>query len=224
MTTPATSPIPPEQDPPADLGADSEVPAIDTSPLEAASDLEMTTNAISTPDTTALASSSLDPAASDASTTGATLPAAGATFPLASPTFPPSPAGGTVPPPPPAGPTVAHQTPADTALSLPPLGQPYQTPPPPSGTPTYTSDPGAGGFAPPYAGPTAGPDPNRAGRMPWQAPRPRQGRMIAGVCAGLARRYNLSPTAVRLLFVVSTFLPGPQFVAYIVLWALMPEE
>jgi phage shock protein PspC (stress-responsive transcriptional regulator) len=54
--------------------------------------------------------------------------------------------------------------------------------------------------------------------------RPRDDRWIAGVCAGLARRFGLSPGIVRLLFVVSCILPGPQFLIYLVLWALMPSE
>ncbi len=54
--------------------------------------------------------------------------------------------------------------------------------------------------------------------------RPRQGRMIAGVCAGLARRFGLSPTLVRVLFVISVVLPGPQVLLYVVLWILMPSE
>jgi phage shock protein PspC (stress-responsive transcriptional regulator) len=53
--------------------------------------------------------------------------------------------------------------------------------------------------------------------------RPRQ-RVIAGVCAGLARRFGMSPTTVRVLFVLSCILPGPQFLIYIVLWILMPSE
>ena len=54
--------------------------------------------------------------------------------------------------------------------------------------------------------------------------RPRYDRRIAGVCSGLARRFGLSSGMVRLLFVVSCLLPGPQFVLYIVLWVLMPNE
>jgi phage shock protein PspC (stress-responsive transcriptional regulator) len=54
--------------------------------------------------------------------------------------------------------------------------------------------------------------------------RPRDDRWIAGVCAGLARRFGVSPLAVRLLFLLSCLLPGPQFVIYIVLWVLMPSE
>lgn len=54
--------------------------------------------------------------------------------------------------------------------------------------------------------------------------RPRRGRMIAGVCGALANRYGWSPVAVRLLFVVSCLLPGPQVLAYLVLWAVIPNE
>ena len=54
--------------------------------------------------------------------------------------------------------------------------------------------------------------------------RPRQGRLIAGVCAGLARRFGLSRTTVRLAFVISCVLPGPQILVYLALWILMPSE
>lgn len=54
--------------------------------------------------------------------------------------------------------------------------------------------------------------------------RPRHGRMVAGVCAGLARRFGWSPAGVRLLFVLSCLLPGPQIIAYIALWVLVPSE
>lgn len=54
--------------------------------------------------------------------------------------------------------------------------------------------------------------------------RPREGRMIGGVCAGLARRFGMTPTGVRILFLISCVLPGPQFVIYLALWILMPSE
>jgi phage shock protein PspC (stress-responsive transcriptional regulator) len=54
--------------------------------------------------------------------------------------------------------------------------------------------------------------------------RPRSGRLLAGVCAGLARRFGRRPVFVRLLFVLSLLLPGPQVLAYIALWILMPSE
>lgn len=54
--------------------------------------------------------------------------------------------------------------------------------------------------------------------------RPKEGRVIAGVCAGLARRFEWDATVVRVLFVLSLMLPGPQVLIYLVLWVLMPEE
>jgi phage shock protein PspC (stress-responsive transcriptional regulator) len=54
--------------------------------------------------------------------------------------------------------------------------------------------------------------------------RPRRGRVVAGVCAALARRFGLSPTGVRVLFVLSMLLPGPQILAYFVLWIVVPSE
>lgn len=49
-------------------------------------------------------------------------------------------------------------------------------------------------------------------------------KMIAGVCSGIARRYGLSTGGLRLAFVVSCVLPGPQFVAYLLLWVLLPAD
>jgi phage shock protein PspC (stress-responsive transcriptional regulator) len=60
--------------------------------------------------------------------------------------------------------------------------------------------------------------------MSTQLVRPRQGKIIAGVCAGLARRFGVSPTLVRVLFVLSCLLPGPQILIYLVLWIVMPRE
>ena len=54
--------------------------------------------------------------------------------------------------------------------------------------------------------------------------RPRNDRWIAGVCSALARRFGMSPGVMRLIFVVSCLLPGPQFLAYLVLWILLPNE
>jgi phage shock protein PspC (stress-responsive transcriptional regulator) len=54
--------------------------------------------------------------------------------------------------------------------------------------------------------------------------RPRSGRVLVGVCAGLARRFGLAPWLVRGLFLASLLLPGPQAVIYLVLWILIPAE
>ena len=48
--------------------------------------------------------------------------------------------------------------------------------------------------------------------------------MIAGVCAGIADRMGVSRTLVRLAFVLSIVLPGPQVLAYLLLWICMPSD
>lgn len=55
--------------------------------------------------------------------------------------------------------------------------------------------------------------------------RPRDDRVIAGVCAGLGRRFGISPFAARVIFVVGLLiLPGSQILIYPILWILMPSE
>lgn len=54
--------------------------------------------------------------------------------------------------------------------------------------------------------------------------RPRRGKLIAGVAAGLAQRFGISVTTVRVLFLVSMLLPGPQIIVYLVLWLVMPKQ
>jgi phage shock protein PspC (stress-responsive transcriptional regulator) len=54
--------------------------------------------------------------------------------------------------------------------------------------------------------------------------RPRRGKVIAGVCAALANRFGISAFVVRLLFVLSIVLPGPQVLVYAVLWVVFPKE
>ena len=55
--------------------------------------------------------------------------------------------------------------------------------------------------------------------------RPREGRMLGGVCAGLARRFGLDPWITRLLFVLILLaIPGSQILIYPILWILMPSE
>ena len=55
--------------------------------------------------------------------------------------------------------------------------------------------------------------------------RPRDGRVLGGVCAGLARRYGLDPWLTRLLFALTLFvIPGSQILIYPLLWIVMPAE
>jgi phage shock protein C len=55
--------------------------------------------------------------------------------------------------------------------------------------------------------------------------RPRDGRVLGGVCAGLGRRFGIDPWAARLLFVLILFvIPGSQILVYPILWILMPSQ
>ena len=55
--------------------------------------------------------------------------------------------------------------------------------------------------------------------------RPRDGRVLGGVCAGVGRRFGLTPWISRLLFVLLLMVvPGSQLLIYPVLWILMPGE
>ena len=54
--------------------------------------------------------------------------------------------------------------------------------------------------------------------------RPRDGRVIAGVCAGLARRFGWDVSLVRVLAVLSVLLPGPQVIIYLVMWLVIPQD
>ncbi|QGK69013.1 PspC domain-containing protein [Allosaccharopolyspora coralli] len=59
--------------------------------------------------------------------------------------------------------------------------------------------------------------------MAAQLMRPQDSKMIAGVCSGIARRFGWSTGLVRLAFVISCVLPGPQILIYIALWILIPK-
>lgn len=49
--------------------------------------------------------------------------------------------------------------------------------------------------------------------------------ILGGVCAGIGRRFGLTPWIARLLFVLLLMVvPGSQLLIYPVLWILMPTE
>ena len=54
--------------------------------------------------------------------------------------------------------------------------------------------------------------------------RPRHGRVVAGVCAAIGNRFGISPFLVRVIFLVSMLLPGPQILIYLAGWILIPNE
>jgi phage shock protein C len=54
--------------------------------------------------------------------------------------------------------------------------------------------------------------------------RPREGRWIGGVCAGIARYFALDPTLMRVLWILAVCLGGTGILAYLICWIVIPEE
>ena len=54
--------------------------------------------------------------------------------------------------------------------------------------------------------------------------RPRNGRVIGGVCAAVANRFGWDVTLTRVLTVVAAFFAGAAVIAYVVLWIVVPED
>lgn len=54
--------------------------------------------------------------------------------------------------------------------------------------------------------------------------RPRRGRKIAGVAAGIANRYRIDPVLVRVGFAVAAVYGGAGVVAYLLGWLFLPEQ
>jgi len=54
--------------------------------------------------------------------------------------------------------------------------------------------------------------------------RVREGRVVAGVCAGLAAYFGVDPTLVRLAFVLVTLFGGLGVLFYLFAWIVIPEE
>lgn len=54
--------------------------------------------------------------------------------------------------------------------------------------------------------------------------RPRNDRVIAGVCAALARRFGMKASTVRLLSVILVLFAGLSLWAYVLLWIVIPNE
>ena len=69
-------------------------------------------------------------------------------------------------------------------------------------------------------------DRSLAGARGWFAQkglsRPRDGRILAGVSAAIARRYDLNPLVARLLGIAAVLVLTP--LVYIAAWILMPND
>jgi phage shock protein C len=52
----------------------------------------------------------------------------------------------------------------------------------------------------------------------------RDGRVVAGVCAGLAAYFGVDPTLVRLAFALLTLFGGLGVLLYLGAWVVSPDE
>jgi phage shock protein PspC (stress-responsive transcriptional regulator) len=59
---------------------------------------------------------------------------------------------------------------------------------------------------------------------PQQLRRPAEGRMLAGVCAGLAHYLGVDVTIVRIVFAVLAVVGGAGVPIYVAGWLLIPQE
>jgi phage shock protein C len=70
----------------------------------------------------------------------------------------------------------------------------------------------------------AAPPPPSPFAVPKGLVRPREGRMIAGVCAGIAQHLGWDVTLVRIVLVVMVFFGcGTGLLAYLIGWIVMPN-
>ena len=51
-----------------------------------------------------------------------------------------------------------------------------------------------------------------------------QGKMVDGVCGGIANYFGLDPTLVRLAWVIFTAMGGSGIIAYIICSVVIPRE
>ncbi len=49
-------------------------------------------------------------------------------------------------------------------------------------------------------------------------------KMLAGVCGGLAKYFEIDPTLVRLAFAFAAIFAGTGILIYLVMWVIVPKE
>ncbi|MFW5705158.1 MAG: PspC domain-containing protein, partial [Nanoarchaeota archaeon] len=54
--------------------------------------------------------------------------------------------------------------------------------------------------------------------------RSKEDQYIGGVCGGIAEHFDIDPVWVRLIALLLLFMNGVGFIAYIILWILVPEN
>jgi phage shock protein C len=78
--------------------------------------------------------------------------------------------------------------------------------------------------APEASNQTTATNPDDASVTTPQLYRPYEGRMLAGVAAGVARYFDVDANIIRIVFAVLTVLGGAGVPLYLAGWLLIPEE
>jgi phage shock protein PspC (stress-responsive transcriptional regulator) len=60
--------------------------------------------------------------------------------------------------------------------------------------------------------------------IPKVLARPRDGGIVAGVCAGIGNYFGIDPTLVRLAWAFLAIFLGAGIGLYLILWTVMPDE
>ncbi len=60
--------------------------------------------------------------------------------------------------------------------------------------------------------------------MATKITRPEEGRIVGGVCQGIANAFDLDPTIVRIVAAVLILAAGSGPLIYLVLWVIIPDE
>jgi len=54
--------------------------------------------------------------------------------------------------------------------------------------------------------------------------RSKKNRIISGVCGGIGEYFDIDPTLIRLLWVISILIWGAGIFAYLIAWIIFPEK
>ncbi len=54
--------------------------------------------------------------------------------------------------------------------------------------------------------------------------RSRNDRIIAGICSGIAKYFEIDPAIVRIIFLLLFFFKGIGIIAYFIMWIVIPAE
>jgi phage shock protein C len=54
--------------------------------------------------------------------------------------------------------------------------------------------------------------------------RSRTNRQVAGVCGGLAQRFNVDAILIRVVFILLGLFGGVGIVLYLAMWIIVPQE